>query len=228
MLLQCSERASLPVHLLGAHCVEVMLRCLLRFFALCHVSGALTLATPPLELAEADLARTCGGGCVAFLHARSVLSQASLNTSRREALFADVATEVGRRLDEALALAAPVGAIQVPAGAAAPAGIACATPASCALKALGANKCNYARVALQQAYNELNVATHVLGVLVSSLCGCLHSGHVSTCAMRSVPQVCVFPYTVYAKAFAGSAQVWEAVKASTKTCILHGDAAFTS
>jgi hypothetical protein len=51
---------------------------------------------------------------------------------------------------------------------------------------------------------------------------------VSTCAMRYVPQVCTFPYTVYAKAFAGSAQVWEAVKASTKTCVLHGDAAFTS
>ena len=70
----------------------------------------------------------------------------------------------------------------------------------------------------------MNVATHSLGVLVSSLCGCLHSGHVSVCAMRGVPAVCTFPYNVYAKAFAGSAQVWEAVKASTATCILHGDA----
>ena len=205
-----------------------MMRCLLLTLALCHVSGALAVTKLPLELAEADLARTCGGRCVAFLHTRVALSQAQSNATRHEALFADVATEVGRRLDEALALAAPVGPARVAAAAAAPVGIACATPASCALKALGANKCNYARVALQQAYNELNVATHVLGVLVSSLCGCLHSGHVSTCAMRSVPQVCTCPYTVYAKAFAGSAQVWEAVKASTKTCVLHGDAAFTS
>ena len=205
-----------------------MMRCLLLTFALCHVSGALAVTKLPLELAEADLARTCGGRCVSFLHTRVALSQASSNATRHQALFADVAAEVGRRLDEALALAAPVGPARVAAAAAAPAGIACATPASCALKALGANKCNYARVALQQAYNELNVATHVLGVLVSSLCGCLHSGHVSTCAMRSVPQVCTFPYTVYAKAFAGSAQVWEAVKASTKTCVLHGDVSFTS
>ena len=92
------------------------------------------------------------------------------------------------------------------------------------MKTLGANRCNYARVALQQAYNELNVATHALGVLVSSLCGCLRSDHVVVCALRGVPAACAFPYTVYSKAFAGSVQVWEAVKASTSTCILHGDA----
>ena len=90
---------------------------------------------------------------------------------------------------------------------------------------MAANKCNYARVALQGAYNELNVATHVLGVLVSSLCGCVHAGHVSTCALRTLPPVCAFPYTVYSKAFAGSVQVWEAVKASTKKCIIHRDPA---
>ena len=99
--------------------------------------------------------------------------------------------------------------------------VPCATTAACAIKAMAANKCNYARVALQGAYNELNVATHVLGVLVSSLCGCVHAGHVSTCALRSLPAVCAFPYTVYSKAFAGSVQVWEAVKAATKKCIIH-------
>ena len=99
--------------------------------------------------------------------------------------------------------------------------VPCATTAACAVKAMAANKCNYARVALQSTYNELNVATHVLGVLVSSLCGCVHAGHVSNCALRSLPAVCVFPYTVYSKAFAGSVQVWEAVKAATKKCIIH-------
>ena len=103
-------------------------------------------------------------------------------------------------------------------------GVPCSSPSACAMKTLGANRCNYARVALQQAYNELNVATHALGVLVSSLCGCLRSGHVVACALRGVPAACAFPYTVYSKAFAGSVQVWEAVKASTSTCILHGDA----
>ena len=103
--------------------------------------------------------------------------------------------------------------------------VPCATPAACAVKAMAANKCNYARVALQSAYNELNVATHVLGVLVSSLCGCVHTGQVSTCALRTLPPVCTFPYTVYSKAFAGSVQVWEAVKAATKKCIIHRDPA---
>ena len=103
--------------------------------------------------------------------------------------------------------------------------VPCATPADCAIKAMAANKCNYARIALQGTYNELNVATHVLGVLVSSLCGCVHTGHVSTCALRSLPPVCTFPYTVYSKAFAGSVQVWEAVKAATKKCIIHRDPA---
>lgn len=203
-----------------------MFRRVVCLLALCKVCCALTVATLPLELAEAALSRTCGGQCVAFLRARSTLSHRSANASRHEALFADVAAEVERRLDEALALTAPVVAANVSLSSSAPTGIACATPASCALKALSANKCNYARIALQHAYNELNVATHALGALVSSLCGCMQSGHVSVCAMRSVPQVCTFPYTVYAKAFAGSAQVWEAVKASTKTCVLHGDAAF--
>ena len=216
------------VRRVARRCFPVMLRCLVHLVALCKVSSALALTTPPVELAEAALARTCGGQCLAFLHTRSVLASASANTSRDEAVLADVAAEVGRRLGEAFALTAPGVAAHVSASPATPTGIACATPASCALKALGANKCNYARVALQHAYNELNVATHVLGVLVSSLCGCLHSGHVSTCAMRSAPQVCTFPYTVYAKAFAGSVQVWEAVKASTQTCVLHGDAALLS
>ena len=205
-----------------------MFRCFAYVLALCEVCCALVAAQPPLDLAEAVLSRTCGGQCVAFLHARSALSHGSANASRNEVLSADVAAEVERRLGEALALTAPFAAKDVSLSSGAPAGIACATPAACALKALKANKCNYARVALQHAYSELNVATHALGVLVSSLCGCMHSGHVSVCAMRSVPQICTFPYTAYAKAFAGSAQVWEAVKASTKTCILHGDSAFFS
>jgi hypothetical protein len=205
-------------------CCPVMFRCFVKFVAWCEVSNALAITKSPVELAEAALARTCGGQCLAFLHTRAVLAPVSANTSSGDALIMDVAGEVGRRLGEASALTAQDVATDVPALPASPAVIACATPASCALKALAANKCNYARVALQHAYNELNVATHVLGVLVSSLCGCLHSGHVSSCAMRSMPQVCGFPYTVYAKAYAGSVQAWEAVKASTKSCVLHGDA----
>jgi hypothetical protein len=198
---------------------------------LCSIVSALVVApraSQPFSDVEAMLARTCGGQCIALLHAKSALLGRSdaANVSRSHALMSAVAEEAGRSLEQAVALVAAqrVAKRDGSTGSFAASGVACSTPAGCAMKTLGANRCNYARVALQQAYNELNVATHALGVLVSSLCGCLHSGHVSSCAMRGVPPACTFPYTVYAKAFAGSAQVWEAVKASTSTCILHGDA----
>jgi hypothetical protein len=182
-------------------------------------------AAQPLDDVERSLARTCGGQCLALLHAKSALLglDGAANASEH-ALLASVAGDVGHALKHATSLVAAEASNGrgVAAGAAATSGVVCSTPSSCAMKTLGANKCNYARLALQQAYKELNVATHVLGVLVSSLCGCMRSGHVSSCAMRSVPAACNFPYIVYSKAFAGSAQVWEAVKASTQTCIIHG------
>merc|ERR1712127_436963 len=89
---------------------------------------------------------------------------------------------------------------------------ACNTPAECELRELAANKCTYGRAALQNTYNSLNVAAHVLGSLVSTLCGCVHVEHVSHCILQNVPPVCTFPYSVYSKVFAGSIQVWEAVK----------------
>ena len=38
-----------------------------------------------------------------------------------------------------------------------------------------ANKCNYAREALQATYQGLNLAAHTLGSAVSVLCGCAQS-----------------------------------------------------
>ena len=98
---------------------------------------------------------------------------------------------------------------------------ACGTPAECELRELAVNKCNYGRLALQNTYKSLNVVAHVLGSLVSTLCGCVHVEHVSHCILQNVPPMCTFLYTVYSKVFAGSVQVWEAVKASTKSCMLH-------
>ena len=98
---------------------------------------------------------------------------------------------------------------------------ACGSPAECELRELAVNKCNYGRAALQNTYNSLNVVAHVLGSLVSSLCGCIHVEHVSHCILQNVLPMCTFPYTVYSKVFAGSVQVWEAVKASTKSCMMH-------
>merc|ERR1712147_545942 len=86
-------------------------------------------------------------------------------------------------------------------------GTACSTPAECELRELAVNKCTYGRAALQDTYNSLNVVAHVLGSLVSSLCGCIHVEHVSHCILQNVPPMCTFPYTVYSKVFAGSVQV---------------------
>ena len=97
----------------------------------------------------------------------------------------------------------------------------CSTPAACAMKEREANRCNYARAALLSAYNDVNVLVHVLSAMVSTLCGCVHVQQVSYCVLHQVPQACVFPYTVYSKAFAGSVQLWEAVKASTNRCSVH-------
>lgn len=181
------------------------------------------------------LAKTCGQPCETLLH-DLLLEQASNGTSGPSGAEFDVRTLIllASNAQRALGRArefvgAPVASQGRFRGRAPPAvasgSVACASPKACALKAMASNKCNYARVALQSAYNELNVAVHVLGVLVSSMCGCLHTGHVSSCALRSLPAVCTFPYTVYSKAFAGSIEVWEAVKASTKSCIVHGDPA---
>jgi len=195
----------------------------------CSALAIASGVSDPLASVEASLSRSCGVQCLALLHGQSSLLEpgAGGNASGSHALLDAIAAEADRRLEHAVALTSAQAATTLAGSKRASlsaSGVPCSTPAACAMKTLGANKCNYARVALQQAYNELNVATHALGELVSSLCGCMRAGHVSTCALRGVPAACTFPYTVYSKAFAGSVQVWEAVKASTATCILHGDA----
>merc|ERR1712151_452156 len=107
---------------------------------------------------------------------------------------------------------------------------ACATPAACRLKTALANKCNYGREALQATYEGLNIAAHVMGVLISLLCGCtgVFVRGQAVCVLQNVPPVCVFPYNVYVKTFSGSTQLWEAVKGATKSCLVHGDAAVAS
>jgi len=105
---------------------------------------------------------------------------------------------------------------------------ACTTTASCKLKSLLANKCNFGRVALQSTYKGLNVAVHTLGAVTSLLCGCINAGPTSTCALQVVPSMCVFPYNVYSKSWAATIQAWEAVKRSTKTCSMHGDSRISS
>ena len=182
-----------------------------------------------------SLAKTCGQPCETSLHdllweqasnGTSVPIGAEIGVRTLLSLASNAQRALGRAREVVGAPVASQGRLRGRAPAAvALQSVACASAKACALKAMASNKCNYARVALQSAYNELNVAVHALGVLVSSMCGCVHTGHVSSCALRSLPAVCTFPYTVYSKAFAGSVEVWEAVKASTKSCMVHGDPA---
>ena len=178
-----------------------------------------------LAEAEITLAKECGNECLAVL--RSVVN-ASIADSGRKAVFVmnSVSDQGLEQMERAHGLmrAISTGAEVVKGGNAGPIpskDTACGTPAECELRELAVNKCTYGRAALQNTYNSLNVVAHVLGSLVSSLCGCVHVGHVSHCILQNVPPMCTFPYTVYSKVFAGSVQVWEAVKASTKSCMMH-------
>mmetsp|Transcript_60951 Transcript_60951/g.161868 ORF Transcript_60951/g.161868 Transcript_60951/m.161868 type:complete len:229 (-) Transcript_60951:81-767(-) len=100
----------------------------------------------------------------------------------------------------------------------------CRTSSECQLLELRANRCSYGRLALQSAYEALNVGVHVLGVVTSLACGCVSTPTSEViCAMENVPNVCGFPAAVHAKMFAQSVQTWEAVKRSTVICMMHGD-----
>ena len=49
-------------------------------------------------------------------------------------------------------------------------------------------RCSYGRLALQSAYEALNVGVHVLGVVTSLACGCVSTPTSQViCAMENVP-----------------------------------------
>ena len=172
--------------------------------------GAASLA---VELAENALSKSCGPKCLSVFRAHATagalpeaLGQAAAHAERSRSAakqWLDAASDAS-------------------------AGAPCATPAACAIKSLGVNRCNFARAALQKTYEELNTATHVLGTAVSSMCGCVRVGDVSSCLLKSMPAACAFPYEVYSKAFSTSVSVWEAVKAASVKCSVHVDPAIAA
>ena len=182
-----------------------------------------------LSAAETTLLKECGSECVRVLHEIVNTSAAAVADSHadgqgsKSAALAALADAGLRSLEAHGASSRDVAkqSAQSSGGMARSIGTACATPAECALRELEANKCNYGRVALQNAYSSLNVVAHVMGAMITSLCGCVHVERVSRCILGTVPATCVFPYTVYSKVFAGTVQAWEAVKASTKSCMIH-------
>merc|ERR1711966_227423 len=173
------------------------------------------LASPELQNATAD---TRGGTSLRYV--ADHLSEQVSYVSRLRDSFADSGEktkEMGRvrqhtTLDTKAALA------DTP----------CNSQASCSLAALAANKCSYMRQGMQRAYQGLNVVVHVMGALVTVLCGCIFVFTQAKCVLSFVPPVCIRPYSVYSKAFSGSVQMWESVKSMTKTCIMHGSPMISS
>jgi len=104
----------------------------------------------------------------------------------------------------------------------------CNSETLCSIDGLAANKCSYMRKGLQIAYQGLNIVVHVMGVLITALCGCLFVFTQAKCILSNIPPVCIRPYSVYSKAFSGSVQMWESVKSMTKTCIIHGSPKISS
>merc|ERR1712110_20265 len=99
---------------------------------------------------------------------------------------------------------------------------ACAMSTTCKLRGMVANKCNYGRAGMNLVYQGINLAIHVLGIVITLLCGCLYIHTMATCVLQSVPPICVFPYNVYGKIWTASIQIWEGTKAITKMCMMHG------
>ena len=93
--------------------------------------------------------------------------------------------------------------------------VACSSPVVCKLRQFGSNACNYGRVALQAVYQVINIAVHIMGVLITILCGCMNILQTSFCVLQGVPPICVFPYSVYSKINTAGVQLWEALKATT-------------
>jgi CPW-WPC domain-containing protein len=177
--------------------------------------GAALLA---IKRAEDALSKTCGPKCLSVFRAHASAS-ALPEALGQAAAHAERSRNAAKQwLDVSGEASASV----------ASGGTPCATPAACAVKSLGVNRCNFARAALQKTYEELNTATHVLGTAVSSLCGCVRVGDVSSCLLKSMPAACAFPYEVYSKAFSTSVSVWEAVKAASVKCAVHVDPAIAA
>ena len=175
-------------------------------------------ASLAIKRAEDAMAKTCGPKCLSVFRAHASAS-ALPEALGQAAAHAERSRSAAKQWLDASS--------ESSAGAAS-GGVPCATPAACAIKSLGVNRCNFARAALQKTYEELNTATHVLGTAVSSMCGCVRVGDVSSCLLKSMPAACAFPYEVYSKAFSTSVSVWEAVKAASVKCAVHVDPAIAA
>lgn len=87
---------------------------------------------------------------------------------------------------------------------------------------VAANACNYMRLASEQAYSNVNTVVNTVGRVVAKMCGCIMVSKVAVCPLDQVAEVCQYPYQAYANLYSTSAQLWEAVKATTAQCKVIG------
>jgi len=107
-------------------------------------------------------------------------------------------------------------------------GTACRTNSECKIRELIANKCSHTREVTQLVYQAVNLVAHVMTVVITNLCGCLFVGKQAVCVLSAVPVFCSIPYNLYNAVFRMSVQLWEAVKSTTKLCLVHGDISIAS
>lgn len=185
-----------------------------------------------LQSMETELLVTCGQACVNSFHNMvHELNSQDLNSSEAwlqgvTKMMEGVNTQAHLMLSSTQTRTSLVSKSHAKTGVFG--GTPCDSEASCTLVQAFANKCNYARISLQQSYEAVNVAAHVLGVMTSVLCGCVYGGTEAKCLLEGVPPTCVFPYMVYSRLFSASNELWEAVKGTTKACGVHGDARISS
>ncbi|CAK0813894.1 unnamed protein product, partial [Prorocentrum cordatum] len=145
--------------------------------ALLAARAAAVIATREAARAEDAFQKSCGGACAQAFEALAGASPAVAPTAVdvNDALVA-LATQSllqARRATQHAGL--KLAASRRASGSSPSPGsdTACATPARCRLKEAMANRCNYGREALQATYEGVNAAAHVMGSLISSLCGCI-------------------------------------------------------
>lgn len=104
----------------------------------------------------------------------------------------------------------------------------CKTEAGCRRLEMLINMCTYIRGGTQFAYDIFATMVHVLGSMLSVLCGCVFIGPIHVCFLKNFPYTCRIPYPVFTSLFQGTTSVWQLVKTTTSICRIYADPGFGS
>ncbi|UVC49422.1 hypothetical protein MACK_003253 [Theileria orientalis] len=104
----------------------------------------------------------------------------------------------------------------------------CSTQAGCDKLEMLMNLCSYIRGGTSFAYDIFATMVHVLGNMLSVLCGCIFVGPAQVCLLKNFPYTCRIPYPAFSQLFQSTYGVWELVKITTNLCRVYGDIGFGS